>query len=239
MTANASWLIPVGLGFVVLVYVLHKVGKAIAAILEAMAALGAIVFGIYLFGRTLMRCLRWCVNHWRTSLTGLGFLAWLSWWGWLPVVLVLVAVAAGLGGWPLLHLGTLDPWIGRRLRAWWRRWGVYARHMPSWLAACGLTVREHDRSVTVNVNPLRRNAIQRQSKPLPDQVPVITGVRSGPSWDEVRLRLVPGRTPEAFDEHARQLAVAAGVSRCQVREIGPAEVSVDFQRRDPIGREHV
>jgi DNA segregation ATPase FtsK/SpoIIIE, S-DNA-T family len=235
MTDNLTWLIPFGLGFAVLAYVLHKVGKAIAAILEAAAALGAIVFGLYLLGRTLIRCIRWCVKHWRTTLAAAAAGFWLLWWGWLPVVLVVIAVAAGLGGWRLLHLDSFDPWIGRRVRAWWRRWGVYARKMPAWLAACDLTVREHEQSVTVNVNPLRRNAIQRQSKPLPDQVPVITGVRSGPSWDEVKLQLVPGLTPEDFDEHARQLAVAAGVARCQVREIGPAEVSVDFQRQDLLG----
>src|ERR1044072_1976743 len=129
MISNLSWLIPVGLGFAVLVWVLHKVGKAIATILEAVAALGAIVFGLYLLVRTLVRCLRWCVKHWRTSLTGLGLLLWLAWWGWLPVVLVLAAVAAGLGGWRLLHLDSFDPWIGRRLRAWRRCWGVYRRHM--------------------------------------------------------------------------------------------------------------
>jgi DNA segregation ATPase FtsK/SpoIIIE, S-DNA-T family len=235
MSPNLSWLIPVGLGFAVLVYVLHKVGNAIAAILEAAAALGAIVFGLYLLCRTVFRFIGWCTRHWRSSIASLAVAVWLLLWGWLSVALVLIIVAAGLGGWWLLHLDTFDPLVGRRLRAWWRRWGVYARKMPGWLAACDLTVRDHDRPVTVSVNPLRRNAIQRQSKPLPDQVPVITGVRSGPSWDEVRLRLVPGLTPEDFDEHARQLAVAAGVARCQVREIGPAEVSVDFQRRDLLG----
>jgi S-DNA-T family DNA segregation ATPase FtsK/SpoIIIE len=77
-----------------------------------------------------------------------------------------------------------------------------------------------------------------RSKPRPDQLPRVLGVRSGASWDEVRVKLVPGQTPEDFDEAARALAVARGVSRCQVRELAPDVVSIDFQRRnllaDPV-----
>ena len=58
------------------------------------------------------------------------------------------------------------------------------------------------------------------------------GVRSGASWDEVRVRLVPGQKPEDFDEKARELAVARGVARCQVRELKANVVSIDFQRRN-------
>jgi len=43
---------------------------------------------------------------------------------------------------------------------------------------------------------------------------------------------VAGQKPEDFDEVARELAVARGVARCQVRELAPNVVSVDFQRRN-------
>ncbi len=69
-------------------------------------------------------------------------------------------------------------------------------------------------------------------KPAADQIPRVLGVRSGPSWDEVRVRLVPGQKPEDFDDAARALAVARGVERCQVRELKPRIVSIDFQRRN-------
>ena len=63
-------------------------------------------------------------------------------------------------------------------------------------------------------------------------------MRSGASWDEVCIRLVPGQKPEDFDEAARALASARGVARCQVRELTPNVVSIDFQRRnllaDPV-----
>jgi S-DNA-T family DNA segregation ATPase FtsK/SpoIIIE len=60
----------------------------------------------------------------------------------------------------------------------------------------------------------------------------VLGVKSGPSWDEVRVRLVPGQKPEDYDEAARALASARQVARCQVREIKPHVVSIDFQRRN-------
>src|SRR5262249_20671550 len=70
------------------------------------------------------------------------------------------------------------------------------------------------------------------------QLPRVVGVRSGASWDEVRIRLVPGQKPEDFDDAARALASARGVARCQVRELSPNVVSIDFQRRnllaDPV-----
>ncbi|MBV8992271.1 MAG: cell division protein FtsK, partial [Pseudonocardiales bacterium] len=54
----------------------------------------------------------------------------------------------------------------------------------------------------------------------------------------VRVRLVPGQKPEDFDAAARALASARGVARCQVRELSPNVVSIDFQRRnllaDPV-----
>ncbi|MBV9731078.1 MAG: cell division protein FtsK, partial [Pseudonocardiales bacterium] len=57
-------------------------------------------------------------------------------------------------------------------------------------------------------------------------------VRSGASWDEIRVRLVPGQKPEDFDAATRALACARGVARCQVRELSPNVVSIDFQRRN-------
>jgi hypothetical protein len=57
-------------------------------------------------------------------------------------------------------------------------------------------------------------------------------VRSGASWDEVRVQLLPDQKPEDIDEATRALASARGVPRCQVRELSPNVVSIDFQRRN-------
>ena len=110
------------------------------------------------------------------------------------------------------------------------------RGCPGWLRACGLTVADPGQPVTVQVSRSAASAVQPKTRPRRDQMPAVVGVRSGPSWDEVRVRLVPGQTPEDFDDAARALAVARGVARCQVRELAPQLVSIDFQRCDRLGR---
>ncbi len=144
-------------------------------------------------------------------------------------VLALVLVV-----WRWRHRDTFEPYVGRWLRGWWWRWAVYARRMPGWLRACHLTVADPGQPVTVQVTPFRRTAVAPKVRPRRDQVPRVIGVRSGPSWDEVKVRLVPGQTPEDFDLAARALAVARGVARCQVRELAPDVVSIDYQRRDRL-----
>jgi DNA segregation ATPase FtsK/SpoIIIE, S-DNA-T family len=92
--------------------------------------------------------------------------------------------------------------------------------------------------MVVTVNPLGRSIRRGRSQVQATRLPQVLGVRSGASWDEVRVRLVPGQKPEDFDEAARALASARAVTRCQVRELTPNVVSIDFQRRnllaDPV-----
>ncbi|MDQ3826842.1 MAG: FtsK/SpoIIIE domain-containing protein, partial [Actinomycetota bacterium] len=102
---------------------------------------------------------------------------------------------------------------------------------------CGLAVKQDAVPVVMTVSPLG-GPLGRQRRPIPARLPQVVGVRSGASWDEVRVRLVPGQKPEDFDVAARALASARGVARCQVRELAPNVVSIDFQRRnllaDPV-----
>jgi S-DNA-T family DNA segregation ATPase FtsK/SpoIIIE len=90
----------------------------------------------------------------------------------------------------------------------------------------------------VTVNLLGRKKVRRDRHQAPARLPKVLGVTSGASWDEVRVRLVPGHKPEDVDEVTRGLACARGVQRCQVRELTPTVVSIDFQRRnllaDPV-----
>ncbi|OLF18925.1 FtsK/SpoIIIE domain-containing protein [Actinophytocola xanthii] len=216
----------------VVVWVLNKIGKALASVLEALATVAMVLVALWLMVKTSYRAVRLVVAHWRTSLCAAFLTAWTWWWGWLPVLVTAVAVVGVLALWRWRHRTSFEARPGRWLRSWWLRWTVYARRLPGWLRACGLTVRDGERPVVVAVNPLGRSKVQRQVKPRADQVPRVLGVRSGTSWDEVRVRLVPGQKPEDFDESARALAVARGVARCQVRELQPQVVSIDFQRRN-------
>jgi S-DNA-T family DNA segregation ATPase FtsK/SpoIIIE len=213
-------------------WMLHKIGHALTRVLEGLAAVAVVFVTLWLAVKGIYKLGHLIVTHWRTSSAALVVLAWLHWLGWFSLTVTVGAVAGGLALWPWIDLASFDVWAGRHLRSWWQRWTVYARRMPRWLRACRLTVPDQGQGVVINVNPLRRTGMAPRSRPRPEQVPRILGVRSGPSWDEVRIRLVPGQTPEDVDQAARALAVARGVPRCQVRELSPNVVSIDFQRRN-------
>ncbi|MDN5920756.1 MAG: cell division protein FtsK, partial [Pseudonocardia sp.] len=214
-------------------WLLHKLGQVLTRALEAAAAIAVVFLSIWFAIKGTYRAGRWLVRHWRTTLAVAAVLVWWHWLGWPSLAITAAIVALGLGGWRLASVTSFDVWAGRHLRSWWQRWAIYARRMPGWLRACRLTIPDDGHQVVVMINPLRRrSAVAPRSKPRPDQCPTILGVRSGPSWDEVRVRLVPGQTPEDVDAAARALAVSRGVPRCQVRELEPNVVSIDFQRRN-------
>jgi DNA segregation ATPase FtsK/SpoIIIE, S-DNA-T family len=221
----------------VVVWVLAKLGKALIKIAEALAAAAVVLFAVWLVIKAVVWALRQMLTHWRTSLTVLAIFAWWHWWGGASLALTAGVVAGVLTGWRLVDLASFDAWAGRHLRAWWLRWTVYAPKLPDWLHACGLSIKPDAVPMVVTVNPLGRS-IRRGRRQVQARLPKVLGVRSGASWDEVRVRLVPGQKPEDFDEAARALASARGVTRCQVRELSPDVVSIDFQRRnllaDPV-----
>ncbi|MGH3822552.1 MAG: FtsK/SpoIIIE domain-containing protein [Pseudonocardiaceae bacterium] len=221
----------------VVVWVLATLGKALIKVAEALAAAAAVFFAVWLVIKIGVWALRQTITHWRTSLVIVAVLAWWHWWGWASLMITAGGVAGGLMGWRLVDLVSFDAWAGRHLRSWWLRWSVYTPKLPQWLHACGLGIKQNTPSVVVALTPLGR-ALGGSRRPLPAQLPRVLGVRSGGSWDEVRVRLVPGQKPEDVDEATRALACARRVARCQVRELAPNVVSIDFQRRnllaDPV-----
>ena len=233
MTAyTIAMVIAGGVALGVLVWVLSKIGKALIQIAEMLAAAALVFATVWLVIKALVWAIRQAVTHWRTSLTVVALLAWWHGWGALSLVLTVGVITVGLSVWRLVDLGSFDPWVGRHLRAWWLRWTLYAPKLPGWLHACGLSITDHATPVMVTVTLVGRQKIHRDRTQAQARVPRVLGVRSGASWDEVRVRLVPGQKPEDFDEVARALACARGVQRCQVRELTPNVVSIDFQRRN-------
>ncbi|MGH3610429.1 MAG: FtsK/SpoIIIE domain-containing protein, partial [Pseudonocardiaceae bacterium] len=234
MDALMMALVVAGLGGLgVLVWVLAKVGKALVKIAEALAAAAVVVLALWLVIKAVVWALRQTFTHWRTSLAVVALWAWWHWWGGVSLTVTVGVVIAVLTGWRLVSLASFDAWAGRYLRAWWLRWTVYALKLPPWLHACGLSITKDAAPVVVTLNPLGRALGRRRSRSqVRAEIPRVVGVRSGASWDEVRVRLVPGQKPEDFDEAARALASARGVARCQVRELSPNVVSIDFQRRN-------
>jgi S-DNA-T family DNA segregation ATPase FtsK/SpoIIIE len=222
----------------VVVWLLATLGRALVKVAEALAAAAVVFFTVWLIVKAVVWAIRQTIAHWRTSLTVLALGAWWHWWGWPSLALTTSVVSGALTGWRLVDLASFDAWAGRHLRAWWQRWTIYAPKLPTWLHACGLTITHATPPAVVLLNPLGRRAFRAQRRSSAVQYPTVLGVRSGGSWDEVRVRLVAGQKPEDFDEAARALASARGVARCQVRELTPNVVSIDFQRRnllaDPV-----
>ncbi|HEX4702408.1 MAG TPA: FtsK/SpoIIIE domain-containing protein [Pseudonocardiaceae bacterium] len=216
----------------VVVWVLHKIGTALVAVAEAVATVAVVFIAVWWLVKAVIWTVRQIVRHWRTSLVLLAVLVWWHWLGWLSLAASVTGVAVMLGGWRLVDVPSFDRWAGRYLRAWWLRWTLYAPKLPGWLHACGLSIRDDLLPVAVTVNLVGRKKIRRDQQRPVVRYPTVLGVTSGPSWDEVRVRLVPGQKPEDFDEAARALASARRVTRCQVREIAPHVVSIDFQRRN-------
>ena len=236
MAAHLVWLV-VAIGAGVLGWVLHELGKFLKRAVEVAVVIAGVFIAAVAIGKAIGWVVRTVARCWRTSLTLVAATAWWVYLGWPSLAITVGSLLGALGLWWLLawrtdRLASFDALAGRRLRAWWLRWAVYARKMPRWLRACRLTVPDNSQGIQVSLNLVRRSGMNRPNKPRRDQTPRILGVRSGASWDEVRLRLVAGQKPEDFDLVTRELAVARGVSRCQVRELGPDVVSIDYQRRN-------
>jgi DNA segregation ATPase FtsK/SpoIIIE, S-DNA-T family len=225
-----------GLG--VVVWVLAKIGQVLIKVAEALAAAAVVAFTVWLLVKAGVWAIRQAFTHWRTSLSVLAITAWWHWWGWPSLALTAGVIAGVLTGWRLVDLVSFDAWAGRHLRSWWLRWTVYAPKLPDWLHACGLSIKQDATPIVVTLTPLVRT-VRRNRQQARAQLPTVLGVRSGASWDEVRVRLVASQKPEDFDAAARALASARGVARCQVRELSPNVVSIDFQRRNllatPVG----
>jgi len=222
----------------VVVWVLAKIGRVLIKIAEALAAAAVVFLTLWLMIKAVVWALRQTLTHWRTSLTLLALGAWWHWWGPTSLAITVTVVAGVLVGWRLLDLASFDAWVGRHLRSWWLRWTIYAPKLPHWLHACGLGIKQEAVPVVLAVTALARAFGPNRRPVAPTQLPTVVGVRSGASWDLVRVRLIPGQKPEDFDEATRALASARGVTRCQVRELSPNVVSIDFQRRnllaDPV-----
>jgi DNA segregation ATPase FtsK/SpoIIIE, S-DNA-T family len=202
----------------IVVWVLAKIGRALITIAEALAAAAAMFFVLWLLIKGVVWALRQAFTRWRTSLAVIGVLAWSQWWGWLSLAITTGVAAGVLTGWRLLDVSSFDAWAGRHLRLWWLRWTIYAPKLPEWLHACGLCTRGDTAPMVVALVPLGRS-FRRRRRRSEAVLPRVLGVRSGASWDEVRVRLIPGQKPEDVDQAARALASARGVARCQVREL--------------------
>lgn len=225
-------------------WVLHKIGKALVWIAEALAALLVLILIVALAIKYGYKLTRFVVTHPRSLATVLVGLACWYWIGWLPVAIVAGLVGIGSAVWFHRDRVGFDWWVGRRVRAWWLRWTLYQWRMPRWCARLSLVVSEPEVTrqtsmrtprgtlgVVVRLGGSLLPMGKHQAKTI---VPRVLRVQSGPSWDQVWVKVPETMIPEDWTPLSRKLASARKVERCAIREIKPNVISVDFLRRDVL-----
>jgi hypothetical protein len=99
----------------VVVWVLHKIGRALAAVLEAMAALAVVFVALWWLVKGFGWCLRQVVARWRTSLVLAGIFAWVQLLGAVSLVSTVAGVVLVFTVWRTVsrvvfdHLFSLTP----------------------------------------------------------------------------------------------------------------------------------
>ena len=88
MNAQAlGTLVVAGGAVAVVVWLVNKIGRALTAVLEALATIAMVFVTLWLLVKTVCAVVKAAVTHWRTTLTVALVGGWVWWWGWLPVVL--------------------------------------------------------------------------------------------------------------------------------------------------------
>jgi DNA segregation ATPase FtsK/SpoIIIE, S-DNA-T family len=141
--------------------------------------------------------------------------AW-CWWrfGLSPLVLALLSLVAGLTIWAGLDLASFLRHGWYRLLTEWRRLTVYVPRWRSVMRLSNLAVRYRGREFR----------------------PRLRRVRSDGWRDRVRVRMIPGQSPESWELRREGLAHSFNARSCRVRVLRPRVLELDLVHRDPLAR---
>ncbi|MFR9752596.1 hypothetical protein ACL02S_16380 [Nocardia sp. 004] len=137
--------------------------------------------------------------------------AWL-WAGWPAGLLLAVASGAALIGWRVLGPHSFRRWLTHRARTRAQAWWWYRRRWARLSIACRLGIRTEE--VTHH--------------------PRLLSVTIGESVDRLRVRMLPGQSPDTYTGAAIALAHAFGVSECRAGVVAPSTIELAFRRRDAL-----
>ncbi|GAA3847088.1 FtsK/SpoIIIE domain-containing protein [Saccharothrix violaceirubra] len=141
--------------------------------------------------------------------------AWVWWrFGLSPLVLALLSLVAALELWWGLWRRSFLRWFWLRVVTEWRRATVYVPRWRSVVRLSGLVGRDRGREYR----------------------PRLRRVRSEGWRDRVRVRMVPGQAPEAWEARREGLAHSFGARSCRVRVLRPRVVELDLVHSDPLAR---
>ncbi|MFE5288127.1 hypothetical protein ACFRAQ_24440 [Nocardia sp. NPDC056611] len=132
--------------------------------------------------------------------------------GWPAGVVVAALGFAGLGLWLALRPDSFRRWVTDRARVRFLRWFRYRRRWARMLTACKLT--EGDAGALY--------------------VPRLRTVTIGDTIDRVRVRMLPGQSPEDYHTRVVRLAHAFGARECRAIDAGPALVELVFRHGDSL-----
>jgi S-DNA-T family DNA segregation ATPase FtsK/SpoIIIE len=187
-------------------------GRRNVQLLDVPRRPGLVQVAVVNAGRLAWWLLRVAAEHPALVAAGAGL-----WWALATLGPVRLAVAFGLCAagcgaarwrWP----ERFERLLWCRLRAAWRRWWVYGRRWSHALTSCGLAD-----DVGGDV-----------------WVPQLRGVRSTRWADVVRVRMLSGQDPAAWEQKAEALAHAFDATGCRVVVERPGRLLLHFTRRDPL-----
>lgn len=154
----------------------------------------------------------WALLFPMISLPLLGSLAAGWWLGWPAGAGTVGIFAAGIILWRWKRPEMFERWVSRRARVRFLRWFRYRRRWARMLTACGLT--EGDAHVLY--------------------VPRLRLVTIDDHLDRVRVRMLPGQSPEDYHTRVVRLAHAFGARECRAIDAGPALVELVFRHGDSL-----
>ncbi|MEU1206200.1 hypothetical protein [Nocardia sp. NPDC005825] len=126
-----------------------------------------------------------------------------------------IAAATGLAlltAWKLLWPLSFRRFVTARARTRFLRWFRYRRRWARLMIACKLA--EGDAGALY--------------------LPRLRGIDIGEHIDRVRVRMLPGQSPEDYHLRAVRLAHAFGALECRPIDVGPGVVELVFRHRDSL-----
>ncbi len=167
-------------------------------------------------GKGLVLTVRWCWRHRVAVSVALGLLLFTRRFGPLGLMVLLVGPVLLAVAWWRVHarsFGRLARWMWGRVRLTF----VYRRRWRPAMVRAGLAIRM----------PVSNG----DQGTFDEYFPRIRSIRSTRAVDVLRVELLPGQTPEQWEEQAEALRHVFRARRCQVQAEAHRFVRLRFQRR--------
>ncbi|MEU8271284.1 FtsK/SpoIIIE domain-containing protein [Sphaerisporangium sp. NPDC049002] len=133
-------------------------------------------------------------------------------YGWRVALVAVVAVVSPLCGWRLTDPRSFSPWVGLRLRAWWRWTWNYRRHWQPVMVVSGLAKHVGGR----------------------EYLPRLLKVTCTATGDVVTVKMLSGQAAADWQSKADNLAHGFTGPECRVKLCKPGRVTLIFPRCDVL-----